>query len=92
MVDREHPQWDLKARFGEKSGSLKEAVNKLMDHIEMEYDHKVVTHLSAEELEEAIGGMVRSNMREIEEKANAILEMIENERLVIKVVKVVKRD
>jgi len=88
VVDREHPQWDFKAWFGEKSGALKEAVNKLMDYLEGEYDSIVVTHLSEEEWEKSIGGTIRSNMRQIEGKANALLEMIDSGRLVIKDVRV----
>ena len=33
VVDGKFPQWDFKAWFGEKSGALKEAVNKLMDNL-----------------------------------------------------------
>mgnify|MGYP006288445511 FL=1 len=88
VVDREHPSWDFRPWFGEKSGSLKEAVNKLMDYLEAEYDSAVVTHLSEDEWEKYVGDMIRMHMADIEGYAKAILDMIESERLVIKDVKV----
>lgn len=92
VVDREHPQWDFKAWFGEKSGGLKEAVNKLMDYLEVEYDSEVVTHLSKDEWEKQVGDMIPMNMADIEGYAKAIMEMIESGRLVIKDVKVEDED
>ena len=92
VVDRENPNWDFRPWFGEKSGVLKEAVNKLMDYLETEYDPQVVTHLSETEWEKSVGGTIRSNMREIKGKANALLEMIETDRLVIKDVRVEEQE
>lgn len=92
VVDKEHPQWDFKAWFGEKSGALKVAVNKLMQYLEMDYETMADFHMSVEEWEKYVGGMVRSNLRELEGKAKAILEMIEWDRLVIKDVRVEEED
>ena len=92
VVDRENPSWDFRPWFGEKSGVLKEAVNKLMDYLETEYDPQVITHLSETEWEKSVGGMIRVNMREIKGKANALLEMIETDRLVIKGVRVEEQE
>lgn len=54
----------------------------------MEYDYNVVTHLSAEEWEKYVGGMLRLNMGEIEGKAKGILDMVEAGKLIMEDVKV----
>ena len=59
-----------------------------MVYLELDYETKAASHMSKEEWEKFVGGMLRSNMREIEGKTNAILEMVESGRLVIKDVKV----
>ena len=88
VVDKEQPQKDFKSWYGEKSGILKDAVHRLMVYLELDYETKAASHMSKEEWEKFVGGMLRSNMREIEGKTNAILEMVESGRLVIKDVKV----
>jgi len=88
VADRDHPEWDFKAWFGEKSGGLKKAVNNLMDYLEREYTPSEDTNLSESEWEEHIGEMIQMSMADIEGYANAILEVIESGRLVIKDVRV----
>ena len=34
VIDREHPQWDFRPWFSEKSGALKTAINELMEILE----------------------------------------------------------
>lgn len=80
VVDRDHPEWDFMPWFSEKSGALKTAINDLMEILE--------SPSSLVSTESDVGQRVKSAMAGIEHKANAILEMIESGRLVIKDVKI----
>lgn len=79
VIDRDHPHWNFKPWFSEKSGALKTAVEDLMEALE--YPSSLVSS------EEDIERNVKSSMAEIENKAATILEMIETGRLAIKDVK-----
>jgi hypothetical protein len=76
VIDREHPQWDFRPWFSEKSGALKTAVEDLMEALEYPF--------SLMSTEADVERKIKSAMAKIENKATAILEMIESGRLAIK--------
>jgi hypothetical protein len=79
VIDREHPQWDFRPWFSEKSGALKIAINELMEIFE--FPSSLVS------AESDVERKIKGEMAKIENKANTILEMIESGRLAIKDVK-----
>ena len=79
IVDRENPSWDFRPWFTEKATVIRESLNELMANLEIGPDDE--EHLSL------VRRRVRTNMAEIENKAEAILEMIESGRLNITDVK-----
>ena len=87
IVDKDNPKWDFRPWFAEKSGALREAINKVMNYLETNPDDLVFHPTATTTPKKHISDMISHNMAEIEHMADAILSMIESGRLAITDVK-----
>jgi hypothetical protein len=88
IVDGEHPSWDFKAWFVEKTSRVKKAIDKLMEDLELNPRELQLNADVPVAAEEYVSEMIGLHMEEIHHVNNAILSMCSSGRLSVSEVKV----
>ena len=83
IVDKENPKWDFRPWFTEKATVIGDSLNKLMQYLETDpqgMEFGVDARMTPQEF---VRSMIDSNLAEIGDKAQVILDMIRSGRITV---------
>jgi len=83
IVDKENPKWDFRPWFTEKTIVISDSLNKLMEYLETDPEEMAFATDARTTPLEFVRGMLRSNLAEIGDKAQLVLDMVRSGRITV---------
>ena len=83
IVDKENPKWDFRPWFTEKATVISDSLNKLMEYLETDPEEMAFAADASTTPLQFVTSMIRSNLAEIGDKAQLILDMTRSGRITI---------